>query len=282
MKFSIEKNIVLENNNGRKFLADLYKPESSEKLPLVIFAHGYKGFKDWGAWDLMAEKFAKAGFLFVSFNFSMNGIGLENTSEFTDIEAFSENNYIQELDDLDIVINHFSKLQNVDPSKITLLGHSRGGGICVIKAAEDSRISSLVTLASVDSMNRFVNGEQLEEWKKTGVWNTFNSRTKQQMPHKIQFLNNYLENSERLNVEKAAKSLKIPTLIIHGKNDESVKTSAAKNLNKWISHSKLILVENTGHTFNTKEPWTDFKMPVAMNSVTKTAIDFLSNLDSVI
>ena len=282
MKFKTEQNLILKNKDGKEFLADLYTPESSEKLPLVIFAHGYKGFKDWGAWNLMAEKFAKSGFIFVSFNFSMNGIGLENTSEFTDIEGFSENNYTLELDDLDVVIDHFSTLENVDTSKITLLGHSRGGGICIIKASEDSRISSLITLGSVDSMNRFVTGEQLEEWQKTGIYNTFNSRTKQQMPHKLQFLNNYLENKERLNVEISAKSLKIPTLIIHGKNDESVKTSSGKNLNKWMSHSKLILVENTGHTFNTKEPWTDFKLPVAMNSVVNTAIDFLKNLDYVL
>lgn len=278
MKFNAEKNIVLENNKGKKFLADLYTPESAEPLPLVIFAHGYKGFKDWGAWNLMAEKFVKAGFIFASFNFSMNGIGLENISEFTDIDAFSENNYTQELDDLEVVINYFSELKSVDISKITLLGHSRGGGICVLKASEDSRISSLITLGSVDSMDRFVTGEKLEDWKNSGIYNTFNSRTKQQMPHKIQFLNNYLENKERLDVEKAAKSLKIPALIIHGNNDESVNTSNAKNLNKWISHSKLILVENTGHTFNTKEPWTDFKLPVAMNFVAKSAINFLKDL----
>ena len=127
----------------------------------------------------------------------MNGIGLENTSEFTDIEAFSENNYIQELDDLEVVIKYVSHLKNVDISKITLLGHSRGGGICILKAAEDSRISSLITLGSVDSMDRLVTGDQLEEWQKTGIYNTFNSRTKQQMPHQIQFLNNDLEKKER-------------------------------------------------------------------------------------
>lgn len=276
MKFKTEINTILQNKNGREFLADFYTPESSEKLPLVIFAHGYKGFKDWGAWNLMAEKFAKAGFLFVSFNFSMNGIGLENTSEFTDIEAFSENNYSQELDDLQIVIDHFSKLENVDLTKITLLGHSRGGGICILKAAEDARISSLITMGSVDSMNRFVTGEKLEDWKITGIYETYNSRTKQKMPHKIQFLNDYLENKEKLNIENAARSLKIPTLIIHGTKDESVDISAAENLNKWIVNSKLLLIENTGHTFNSKEPWSDFKLPVPMNFAVKSAIEFLN------
>ena len=275
MKFTTEKNIILKNKQGRKFLADVYTPESAEKLPLVIFVHGYKGFKDWGAWNLMAEKFAKAGFLFVSFNFSMNGIGVENPSEFTDVEAFSENNYTQELHDLEIVIDYFSRLENVDTQRISLIGHSRGGGICILKAAEDTRISSLITMGSVDSMNRFVTGEKLEDWKKSGIYETYNSRTKQQMPHKIQFLNDYLENKERLNVEKAAKSLKIPTLIIHGSNDESVEVSSAINLNSWIENSKLLLIENTGHTFNSKEPWKDFKLPVAMNFAVKNAIEFL-------
>ncbi len=277
MKFNTEKNIILKNKQGRKFLADVYTPESSEKLQLVIFAHGYKGFKDWGAWNLMAEKFAKAGFLFVNFNFSMNGIGTGNTSEFTDIEAFSENNYSQELEDLEVVIDHFSKFENVNKSRIPLIGHSRGGGKCIQKAAEDSRISSLITMGSVDSMDRFVTGEKLEDWKNTGVYETYNSRTKQQMPHKIQFLNDYLENKERLNIEKAAKNLKIPTLIIHGKEDESVEVSAAENLNTWIENSQLLLIENTGHTFNSKEPWTDFKLPVAMNFAVKSAIEFLEN-----
>lgn len=275
MKFNTEKNIILKNKQGRKFLADVYTPESAEKLPLVIFAHGYKGFKDWGAWNLMAEKFAKAGFLFVSFNFSMNGIEVENPSEFTDIEAFSENNYTQELEDLEMIIDYSSKLENVDAKRISLIGHSRGGGICILKAAEDTRISSLITMGSLDSMNRFVTGEKLENWKKSGIYETYNSRTKQQMPHKIQFLNDYLENKERLNVEKAAKSLKIPTLIIHGSNDESVEVSAAENLNNWIANSKLLLIENTGHTFNSKEPWKDFKLPVAMNFAVKNAIEFL-------
>ena len=79
-----------------------------------------------------------------------------------------------------------------------------------------------------------------------------------------------------MNVEKAAKSLKIPTLIIHGSNDESVEVSAAENLNNWIATSKLLLIENTGHTFNSKEPWTDFKLPVHMNFAVKSAIEFLN------
>ena len=88
MKFTIEKNIVLENPATKSFLADAFIPEKEEKLPLVIFAHGYKGYKDWGAWNLMAEKFAKNGFYFVKFNFSHNGTSLENPIDFCRFRKF--------------------------------------------------------------------------------------------------------------------------------------------------------------------------------------------------
>lgn len=58
MEIKIDRNIVIHNPKTKGFLADAYYPETSEKLPLVLFVHGYKGYKDWGAWDLMAKKFA--------------------------------------------------------------------------------------------------------------------------------------------------------------------------------------------------------------------------------
>ena len=45
------KNIILKSS--REFLTDAIFPNSDKKLPLIIFVHGYKGYKDWGAWELM-------------------------------------------------------------------------------------------------------------------------------------------------------------------------------------------------------------------------------------
>ena len=55
-------------------------------------------------------------------------------------------------------------------SNITLVGHSRGGGIVTLKAAEDSRVKNLVSLAGVsDFKSRFPKGSDLEAWKSSGV-----------------------------------------------------------------------------------------------------------------
>src|SRR5690554_1538958 len=103
---TVQKNLILETKGKKPILYDVYRPKSEARsTPLAIFCHGYKGFKDWGAWHLVAEAFAEAGFCFLKFNFSHNGGTVEQPIDFPDLEAFAQNNFSHELDDLDRVIN---------------------------------------------------------------------------------------------------------------------------------------------------------------------------------
>ena len=56
----IKNNIILKRNNKKSILLDTFYSKSKTSQPIVIFCHGYKGFKDWGAWNLMAERIAKS------------------------------------------------------------------------------------------------------------------------------------------------------------------------------------------------------------------------------
>ena len=268
------KNIILKSS--REFLTDAIFPNSDKKLPLIIFVHGYKGYKDWGAWELMGEKFANAGFYFVKFNFSHNGTTIKNPNDFADLEAFGDNNYSKELDDLEIIINHFKSQKEVDSSKIFLIGHSRGGGISIIKTSENQSISKLITLASVSTLDRFPKYEAFENWKNTGVYYIENARTKQKLPHYFQFFEDYKNYEERLDVEKASKKIDIPTLIIHGSSDESVGMDHSKKLHEWIGNSELKIIENANHTFGAKEPWEETSLPKELNTAVEYCIDFLT------
>ncbi|MCJ7934971.1 MAG: prolyl oligopeptidase family serine peptidase [Chryseobacterium sp.] len=275
MDLIIKKDILLENPETKGFLADVYYGETGEKLPLVIFVHGYKGYKDWGAWDLMAEKFAGAGFFFVKFNFSHNGTTLNNPHHFADLKAFGNNNYSKELSDLGIVIDHFIKDSHVDDQKIVLIGHSRGGGISIIKTFEDERINGLITLASVDTLERFPTGEALENWKKEGVYHVLNGRTNQEMPHYYQFYENYEQHIHRFDVERATEMAKAHMLIIHGTTDESVEEKQAEHLHLLHPDSELFLIENANHTFGAKEPWEEKNLPKDLNTATEKCIEFI-------
>jgi len=269
-----KQNIIISNPETRDFLADAFYPETNEKLPLIIFVHGYKGYKDWGAWNLMAEKFAKAGFFFVKFNFSHNGTTITDPNNFADLEAFGNNNYSKELSDLGMVIDYFIKDPKVDDQKIILIGHSRGGGISIIKTFEDERINGLITLASVDTLDRFPK-EQIKNWKEKGVYYILNARTKQEMPHYFQFYEDFEQNALRFDVERAAEMAKAKFLIIHGTNDESVSVKNAEHLHILNPTSELFVIENANHTFGAKEPWEENELPKDLNVAVEKCINFI-------
>ncbi|WP_406685230.1 alpha/beta hydrolase [Seonamhaeicola sp. MEBiC1930] len=278
----IKDNFTIKGKHNKPILIDVTYSKNGNNNPIIIFCHGYKGFKDWGAWNLMAETFATNGFCFIKFNFSHNGGTIKQPIDFPDLEAFGNNNYTKELDDLHSVINwcfqnkSIKTISNLD--NISLMGHSRGGGIVSIKAKEDKRVKQVISLASVsDFLKRSVITEDIENWKKTGVKYVINGRTKQQMPHYYQFYLNTIKNKERLNIEKSVTNLKIPHLIIHGDNDTSVLIKEAENIHKWNPESTLKIIKGANHVFNAKHPWTTNKVPRELQEVIKTTIKFILN-----
>ncbi|MCB0509422.1 MAG: alpha/beta hydrolase, partial [Bacteroidetes bacterium] len=246
----IIRNLKIEAKE-QDILADLFLKKSHRK-ELLIFCHGFKGFKDWGAWDLVAKEFAEAGYVFLKFNFSENGIGQENLSEFTRLDLFEQNNYSKEIRDLKLLLKEIRNSafwQEEKLEKIHLIGHSRGGGIAAVVASEEQEIASLITWASIASFDRFGSEENIAQWKQEGSKNFYNSRTQQDMKIAFQFYEDYAKNKERLNIEACVKNLEKPMLIIHGTADEAVGFSHAQRLKNWKPDAELFLIENANHVF---------------------------------
>lgn len=276
----IIKNVIVDGKHGKPILTDVFYNKNKKSKQIVIFAHGYKGYKDWGCWNLVAEQFANKNLFFVKFNFSHNGGTVAQPIDFPDLEAFGNNNYTKELDDLESVIDWIQenkKFKNeVEPSRITLIGHSRGGGIVTLKASEDTRITSLISWAAVSNFgHRSSTIGDLEQWRKDGVKYVLNGRTKQQMPHYYQFYENFKRNETRLNIETATKKIEIPHLIIHGTNDTSILVDEAENLHNWNAESELFLVKGANHTFNSKHPWIVNYLPIELQEIIDKSICFI-------
>ncbi|MDY8135126.1 alpha/beta hydrolase family protein [Aquimarina sp. 2201CG5-10] len=277
---TIVNNIIVTGEHQKPIVTDVMYQQNDEQKPVVIFCHGYKGFKDWGAWDLVGKAFAEAGFFFIKFNFSHNGGTLEQPVDFPDLEAFGQNNYIKELDDLDSILNwvystEFAYSNQINLHQITLIGHSRGGGIVTIKASEDSRITKLITWASVsDYKKRFPVGEVFDQWKKNGVYYIINGRTKQQMPHYFQFYTTFIENEERLTIASASKKIQVPQLIVHGIDDPTVDVQEAKKLHLWNPNSELFLIKGADHVFGAKHPWDHKELPKDLEIIVKKTMEF--------
>ena len=173
---------------GREALIDLCIPEDFNHN-LVVFVHGYMGFKDWGAWNLMEEYFLNVGYAFCKFNLTHNGTTIQNALEFADLNAFGQNRYSYEKTDVLCSLDWLQNKVDLATCNVHFVGHSRGGGIALL-CASDSRVSSVITLAAISSIEkRFdLSEEIMDNWKNTGVRHVKNGRTHQEMPHLLKIL----------------------------------------------------------------------------------------------
>lgn len=271
-----EKNQVIKVSATISLLADAYYPDLTKKLPLVIFCHGYKGFKDWGAWELAMKSIAKEGFYVVKFNFSHNGTTLDNPLEFEDLEAFGKNTYSQEQRDLTAVINHFKNRIEVDRSQISIIGHSRGGGAVLVQALENNDVAKVVSWAGVaDFKRRFPQGARFDKWKDEGVFYGLNTRTNQQMPHYFSFYLDYEANERKFDIQNCAQHLKKPLLIVQGTADEAVPLKEAEWLHLWAKSSELYVIEGSNHVFGASHPWDKKELPLDLSKVIDQTVAFL-------
>ncbi len=282
---NIENNVVVESKAGRKLLLDIYFPKLT-KTPksIVLFAHGFKGFKDWGFWNLIGEKFVEAGYLFIKFNFSHNGTTVDQPLDFADLEAFGANNYTNELLDIETVLdwipkNLDAKYGNVNHDDISLIGHSRGGGVSMIAAHHDDRIKRVIGWASVASLSYFWenNDALVQKWKTKGVAIIKNGRTKQDMPLYYQLKKDFDRHKKKYSVKNVLENFKKPLMVIHGGNDKAVPEFAAHQMKEWYPKAELYIIENANHVFGGKHPWTGKELPDDALDLVEATVDFLKS-----
>src|SRR4051812_35387784 len=204
-----------------EILIDVRAGGGGSPRPAVVVVPGFKGFKDWGMFPPFAERLARAGISAVSVNLS--GSGVDDAGDFTLVERFGRNTYSAELDDTVQVVDALARgaLGVAPPSSIGLVGHSRGGGIGVLAAAEDRRIAALATWAAISSVERWSPAEQ-RAWREAGVKEIVNTRTGQRLPLYPDVLDDIERHAgDRLSILAAAERLAIPWLILHRAEDQS-------------------------------------------------------------
>jgi len=272
-----ENNNLYSGANGRSSLYDITIPEDWNGK-LILFVHGYMGFKDWGCWHLVEQFFVDNSYGFLKYNVSHNGGTINNPIDFPDTDAFSMNSYSNELEDFECIVETLdARLGDTRPEfELFAIGHSRGGGIVALQSVHP-RVSKWASWAGICSIEkRFPAGDALKTWQNKTYRYITNGRTKQEMPHHYNQYMDFEANRDRLNIEAYCRANEKPCLILHGREDSSVLMSEGENLANWTNTS-LLIIDNAQHTFNASHPWNGSEMPEALAETCRQTLLFFES-----
>lgn len=264
----------LNGADGKIIIGDITSDDKNPKAPIVLFIHGFKGFKDWGAHNLVATHFASNGYRYIKFNLSHSGVPADDLGDVTDMESFASNTVSKELFDVNAVLDFIEKSYGKN-TEINIIGHSRGGGLAIIQAANDVRINKLITWSAISNFNSLWKKEQEATWKKTGKIFITNARTNEQMPLNVALLEDFEENAERLDILNAAKRIDIPWLIVQGDEDVNVPFENAQNLANNNLNSILLKIEGANHVYGATQPYRNETLPPHLLQVCEQCLMFL-------
>lgn len=253
-----KKDILLSTYDQEKINITAFGTDNFNSAPCLIIVHGFRGFKDWGFYPYIAKYFALLGYFVITFNFSYNGIG-DNPLELTEPERFARNTYSREISELSRVIDAYKNgfFGNAGKNKIGLLGHSRGGAVSILTAANRSGISAIASWAGLSHVDRYT-ARQKEQWRKDGALLAHKMRKGNSMLLNVSMLDDIEKNkNSSLNIQKAVEKLTCPLLIAQGDQDLSVPVKEAEELYGWSGKelSELFILKAAGHTFNIKHPF---------------------------
>ncbi len=244
---------------GEAVIGNCHMPEESA-LGVVLIAHGFKGYKDYGMFPRIARACAEAGFIAHRFNFSHSGM-TNNIATFERPDLFEQDTWNKEVFDLRMVIEAIGQGQFAGQGlPYVIFGHSRGGVAALLTAgryAEDwtfRQPMGVITAASPSRCNSFTR-EESEELLAKGSIESPSSRTGQKLRVGKAFLQEQLDYPHAHDLLAIASRIRCAALYIHGSADPTVDSSAAEEIRRATGErSNSLIIDGADHVFNTPNP----------------------------
>ncbi len=238
-----------KGSNGESIFGNTHLPEC-DAAGVVLLGHGFKGYKDYGMFPWLANKFSTIGFVAHRFNFSHSGM-TDGDGPFERPDLFKEATWNTQVEDIAILCDTFS----VDGLPTYLLGHSRGGVACLLAAGRGAvDVAGVLSLSAPSTCNPLA-AETHELLLKQGYVESPSSRTNQMLHIGVNFVQEQLDDPKAHDLLNLIESYDSPVLIVHGEDDQTVSVEAGVAIADAVQRATLVRVSQGDHVFNTTNPF---------------------------
>lgn len=198
---------------------------------LVILGHGVTGDKDRPVITDTAKALCDLGLDTLAFSFAGNGASDGD---------FRAATISKEVNDLGAIIDAASDAYD----KIAYIGHSMGGAVGLSRAAQDARITALVSIAGMVDTKAFAITEFGDETPDNGLmWE------EESCPLSSVFMSDLCEHI--VSLEPLVESITIPWLLVHGMADDVVLPKDTECVQAIRGEAvDVVFVEGADHSFN--------------------------------
>ncbi len=265
------KDWSIPGSDGEPIIGNTHVPRD-EPACVVLVAHGFKGYKDYGMFPRIAAELASAGFIAHRFNFSHSGM-TNNVETFERPDLFEQDSWNKQVFDLETVVASVASgsLEGRGLPYV-LFGHSRGGASVILAAgrwAGDSGgprqagvipgvipgVIAGVIAASSPSSCMSLNAQQMKELEAKGFIVSPSARTGQALRIGKLALTEQQADPAGHDLLALAARIACPALVVHGENDPTVPAACAHQLGAAIGdRAQVKIIEGADHVFNTPNP----------------------------
>jgi pimeloyl-ACP methyl ester carboxylesterase len=222
--------------------------------PWTLIVHGYTSHGDWGFFPELSRRLAAGGI--ASVRVSLSGSGLaDDRRTLAFPERFAKNGYADELAELAAVARRARAASELDADRRATLGHSRGGAMSLVHAAEDGGYRASVGWAAMDSILRF-STERLAAWRRDGSIEVrhFAARTRARLDRCV--LDRAEAERERLDPLRACTQLPGRALLMVGELDRSVPPDDGRRLAAAVpdGRGRCHVIAGADHVFGARDP----------------------------
>lgn len=233
-KYEYETKELYTKRDENQIYGLIYVPKNAgEKMPAVIFSHGFGGNYQVGT--QYAEALVQKGYVVYCFDFCGGSPGSRSDGSTLDMFIFTEQ------EDLEAVIHMMQEQPFVDEENIFLMGTSQGGAVSAITAAANKEeIKGAILLypafVLVDRIKeQFENVEDIPDTYYL-MWMTVGRA--------------YAENLLDYDIYEAISTYDKDVLLIHGDADSIVPLSYSEKAVEVYDSARLKVLPGAGHGFS--------------------------------